>query len=654
MITTYLKLAWRSLVKNKTFSTINIAGLTVGMACTMLILLWVYNELSWDKSQKNYNDIYHVMSNRNFNGEITTGPDMMFPLPKAAKASFPEVQSAAVVSFGENTLFTVGEKKINKKTITTSADFFDIFNYEFLEGNASAIKDPDAVILTESAAKALFGSASILGKPVEVNNGRTAFVKAIIKDVSRNSTLQFDGIIPFNPSSPQVVAAENEWVNCNNRVFFKTARGTNVTALETKVLNLIKEHATANPTTKGSIILHPMTKWRLYEEFKDGKNVGGRVGYVKLFTWIAFIILLIACVNFVNLSTAKSEKRAKEVGIRKTLGSHRVQLLWQFITESLLLSFIAFLFATLLVVAIIPAFSVLLNQDIIVPFNKPIFWILAFAIITATGLLAGSYPAFYLSGFDPVKVLKGTFLPGKQGLLPRKILVTSQFIVSIVLISATLIVYQQLQFVKKRDLGYNINNLIIINSSKDANKSFDALKNDLLATGKIASVNRTSNSITTLLGYTSGIKWTGAPADPNLVIGFFFSDEGFAKTLNARIIDGRDFNTGDSNKVILNKEALKIMGLKSPVGQKITWAGKERTIAGVIDNMVINSPYEAATPLMIAYENKWSGNINIRLTNNAEIRSTLASIESIYKKYSDAYPFEFRFADDEFNTKFPE
>jgi putative ABC transport system permease protein len=653
MLKNHLIVAWRNLLRNKSFSVINLAGLTIGMAATMLILLWVYTEKSWDKQYKKYHSTYHIMSNRNFNGEINTGPDMMFPLARTAKASLPEVENAAVVSFPNRVIFTVGDKILTKNSINTTTDFFHIFSFDFVEGDASAIQDPDGVIFTESTAKAFFGNSSAVGKTVKVNNDRSAIVKAVVKDIPAASTIQFEALIPFNPSSKSVQAAEQEWVNCGDRVFITTRAGTNIASLEQKVLQLIKTNTKGeNPTTRGSVILHPMEKWRLYEEFKDGKNTGGRIQYVSLFIWIALIILAIACVNFMNLSTARSEKRAKEVGIRKTLGSGRRQLLIQFITESLLLSITAALLAMALVYLLLPLFSQLLNQPIRIPYQEPVLWLIVAAITVTTGLLAGSYPAFYLSGFQPVKVLKGSFLPSRGVLLPRKILVTAQFIVSIVLVSATMIIYQQLQYVKKRDLGYSPNNLITINGSPATDKSFEALKNDLLQTGMVASVNRTSTPPTDIFGFTSGVKAVNAPASNNLIIGFLFSDVDLTKTLNARIVAGRDFRQGDSLGVIFNKEAIKLMGLTNPIGAPVTWAGRNMEIVGVVDNMVMGSPYESAAPLMFKYENKWSRFLNVRLTEKADARKAVASIENIYKKYSPAYPFEFRFVDDAFNEKF--
>lgn len=652
MFKNYFKIYLRNFAKNKAFSVINIAGLTIGMSCTIMILLWVYSEHNWDKAQNNYNTVYHIFSNRNFNGEISTGADMMYPLPKAVKAAFPEVEHAAVVSFGEQTLFAVGDKRLNKQTITTQPDFFGIFNFDFVYGNPSAINDPDAVIITESTAQALFNQTNVIGQAIKVNNNRTAYIKGVVKDVPQNSTLQFDAIIPFNPSSPQVKRDENEWVNCGNRVFIKTNTAANIAALQTKILQLIKEHSPAqNPTTKGSIILHPMSKWRLYEEFKDGKNTGGRIQYVKLFTWIAVIILLIACVNFMNLSTAQSERRAKEVGIRKTLGSGKNSLLLQFLGETLFLSVLSFVFAVIIVFIATPMFGKLLNQTIQIPFNEQVWWLIALGIVLFTGLIAGSYPAFYLTGFRPVKVLKGSFQAGKDALLPRKILVTAQFVFSIVLISATLIVYQQIQYVKNRDIGYDINNLIMVNSSPQTDKSFAAMKNDLLQTGLVANVARTSTPVTNIFGFTSGIKWPNA-LNKELVIGFFFSDEGIVKTLGAKLIDGREFRQGDADVVIFNKEAIKLMGLKNAVGIQIDWAGRKRTIVGVIDNMVMGSPYEAAAPIMIPYETNWSGQINIRLSSKHSLNKALAQIEAIHKKYSPSFPYEYRFVQDDFNQKF--
>lgn len=653
MIRNFFIIAWRNIWKNKVFSFINIAGLGIGMACTIMIFLWVQHEKNWNKTQANYKQVYQGFSTRNFNGELTTGSDLMFPLPKAAKENFPEVEGSTLVSYGENTLFTTGDKKIKRPTITVTSDFFDVFSYDFIHGDPSAIKEPDGIILTESTAKAIFNNTDVVGKILELNRHRTVTVRGVIKDITPSSTLLFDAIIPFNLNADWIKQSLNDWVNCNNRTFYKVKEGANIAQLEQKFLNLIKQKSPSeNPTTRGSLLLQPMSKWRLYEEFRDGKNTGGRIQYVNLFTWIAIIILIIACVNFMNLSTARSEKRAREVGIRKTLGSEKKQLLLQFLCESLLMTIFAFVFAACIIYVGLPPFNRLLRQEIPVPFAQAQFWFYTIGIIIVTGLIAGSYPAFYLSAMKPVKVLKGSFLPGKRALLPRRILVTAQFAVSIILISATLIIYQQIKHVQNRDLGYDTNNLIMVTANNDAAKNYEVLKNNLMASGLIEAVNVTSLPVSDIFGFTSGVRWVGAPEDPNLVIGFLGTGENFTNIMKAKMIEGRDFKSGDSNVVMLNKESIRLMKLKNPVGSTITWAGRERRITGIIDDLIMTSPFALPIPLMISYEPNWVGSINIRVKEGADIKKAVALIESNYKKYIPEYPFEYKFADSTFNDKF--
>lgn len=653
MLFNYFKLAYRNLLKNRFFTFLNITGLSIGMAATLLIFLWVYSESSWDKDNEKYDRIHHVMVNRNFNGEINTGSDMMFPLPAAAMSSIPEVEKASVTGFPSTVLLTVGEKKLNRQSVTTTPEFLDIFTVEFLEGEPAGLQDPDGILVTESTARSLFNRINIVGEAVKLNTDRTVYVKAVVKDPARTNTVQFDLLQSFNPSAQWVKEAQSDWVNCGNRVFFLLREGADKKSVEAKTLALIKQKTgSENPTTRGEIILHPMKRWRLYEEFREGINTGGRIQYVQLFTWIAIVILLIACVNFMNLSTARSEKRAKEVGIRKTLGSMRQQLVFQFIAESVLMAIASFLVAVLIVWITVPPFSSLLNQPIRLPFQDPYWWLLGGGVVLLTGIIAGSYPAFYLSGFNPVKVLKGSFSLGKANLTPRKVLVTAQFTISILLISATLLIYQQINFVQQRDLGYKQENLLMVNSSAQLDRQLSAFKNELYATGWVESVNRTGNQITDLFGYTSGIRMSGMPQSDNLVIGFMFTDADFAKTVQAKVLDGRDFLASDTNQVIFNKAAIEVMGIKDPVGKEIEWAGRTRKIVGVIDNMVINSPYAAPDPMMLVQGGGWAGRINIRFKEGVDIKKAVAKIEQLHNQLSPDYLFEYRFIDDFFNEKF--
>ncbi|ULQ57159.1 ABC transporter permease [Flavihumibacter rivuli] len=652
MILNYFKLAWRSLRKNKAFSLLNIAGLAIGMCCTMLILLWVYQERSWDKHNEHYQNIYHIFSHRDFNGEINTGPDMMYPLAGAIKDNIPEIEAATALTFPEQALYTNGDIMLKKTVVQATPDYFKLFTHQFIEGNATGFSQTDGLILTESTARALFGSTNILGKQVMVNNKRNTTVSAVIRDLPKTSSIQFDVLEPVNSSSPFFQQAANDWINCNLAVYVKTKAGAQPQKLESSIMNLIRSRVKdPNPTTRGSITLHPMAKWRLYEEFKGGKNTGGRIAYVKLFTWIAIIILVIACINFMNLSTSRSEKRAKEVGIRKTLGSEKAQLLFQFLAESILVAFIAFLLAVVLFYLVLPGFNALLKTEISIPYHHANLWLVIIAIIIGTGLVAGSYPAFFLSAFQPVKVLKGTYAGGKGASLPRKLLVTGQFIVSIVLISATIIVYRQIQFVQQRDLGYKQDNLVMVHSSEQLNQNYTAFRNELMQSGLVASISRSSNPLTDIFGYTSGVSVKG-PVNNNPVLGFFFADANFSGTVQARMIEGRDFQVGDTNSVLLNKEAVKLLGLKNPVGQDIKWAGRDRRVVGVIDNMVMLSPYEAPTPILINYEEKWSNMTTIRLAEHADVRKAIAQIEQTYKQLSPATPFQYQFVDEAFQEKF--
>jgi ABC-type lipoprotein release transport system permease subunit len=398
-----------------------------------------------------------------------------------------------------------------------------------------------------------------------------------------------------------------------------------------------------------------MNKWRLYSDFKNGKNTGGMIEYVKLFTIIALIILLIACVNFMNLSTARSEKRAKEVGIRKTLGSAKTQLILQFFFESMILAFIAFILSIGVVYLLLPSFNTLVNKHLSLNITQPVFWLGALAVIMVTGIVAGSYPALYLSSFNPVKVLKGTFLAGKGAAIPRRVLVVAQFVISILLISATIIVYRQIQHIKNRDIGYDPNNLIMIDASPDTQKNFAVIKQELLNTGMINSITRTMSPITDIWWRQPGPDYAGKPANQNIIISGETADIDFTKTMGIKILQGKDFSgtPSDSSAMLLNKAAVEAMGLKDPIGMQMRNGGiYAHTVIGVTDNVVMGSPFEPVDPMMVYFDPGAANSISIRLKTSSAVNRALGSIETIFKKYNPAYPFEYRFVDAEFGKKF--
>lgn len=652
MIKNYFKIAWRNLVKNKGFSITNILGLTIGITCTILIFLWVQDERDYDKFHNNYGNIYQVIAHRNFNNQIFTDRNMVMPLAKSLEDVSPQIKNAVVTTHRQSHVLTYGDAKLKKQGYFVSEHFFDMFSWKFIKGNAAtAIPDAYSIVLTQSAAKALFGNADPINKVIKIDNNYDAKVTAIIQDIPGNSSLQFDFINMFNYSGDSEKRAMTNWQSSSWNVYVQMVPGANMKTLDKTINDIKHQH---DPNDKMSTYFtFPMKKWRLYSDFKDGKNVGGMIEYVKLFSVIAIIILLIACVNFMNLSTARSEKRAKEVGIRKTLGSGKKQLILQFFFESIILAFIAFVFSVGAVYLLLPAFNTLVDKNLALNIAQPLFWCGALAIILFTGLVAGSYPALYLSSFNPISVLKGTFTSGAKAVLPRRILVVAQFIISILLISATIIVYQQIQHVKHRDIGYNPDNLIMVPSSPDIRKNFAVIKQELQKTGLINAVTQTSSPITDIWWRSPAPDWEGKPADGEIIMAGIATDIDFTKTMGIKVLNGKDFSgtPSDSSAMLLNKAAVEAMGLKNPIGMQMKY-GQSYTVIGVTDNVVMGSPYQAVDPMFVFYDPQNSSSISIRLSNATHLQKSLRAIETIFKKYNPAYPFEYQFADQEFGKKF--
>jgi ABC-type antimicrobial peptide transport system permease subunit len=653
MFRSYLKIAWRSIWKNKAFSATNLLGLSIGMTCTMLILLWVQDELSWDKFHPNHQNVYQVLVNRNFNGEITTDISTPFPLAAALKKDFPQIKSSSLDNFGSEQVLKYNETILKRRGYTVHGNYFDVFQWTFLKGSPkTALNSPDNIVLTASMAKALFGSEEAIGKVIKLNNRALKTVTAVVKDPPSNSTVQFNFLIPYNPNSDYVKEAVNDWVNAFTQCFVEVTPGTDIATLNKKISQFANKRTGGNSSFE--YFLHPMEKWRLYSDFRNGINTGGMISYVRLFSIIAVIILLIACVNFMNLSTAKSEKRAKEVGIRKTLGSVKKQLVIQFYSESLIFAVLSFLIAIVAVLALLPFFNTLVDKKLSFQLANTWFWIAAVVMIAMTGFVAGSYPAVYLSSFNPTKVLKGTFLPGRNAALPRKVLVVLQFGISVLLISSTILVYQQVQHVKNRDIGYKTDNLLSIPSSEDANRNADIIKNELLKANLVSSVTRTFSPITEIWNYTPAPQWKGRPADSELIMSATRADAGFVGTIGARLLQGRDFTNApvDSSAMILNKTAVNIMQLKNPIGMQMRYGNRNYTVVGVTDDVVMTSPYAPVLPMMILPDRSGGNFYVMRLKEGVQPKAALPQIESIFKRYNPEFPFEYRFIDQEFNRKF--
>lgn len=640
-------------MRTKSFTFTNLLGLTIGITCTIFILLWVKDELTYDKFHSNYNDIHAVIANRDFNNRVFTDYSMVLPLAKALEEESPQVKNAVVATQSQSMVFAYEDVKLKKSGYTVSEHFFNMFSWKFIKGNAAtAINNPSSIVLTQSAAKTLFGNADPIDKVIRLDNNKDVKVSAIVADLPSNSSFQFDFILPFNYADEFTKQMMNNWSGSSWRVYVQAQPGANMKQLNQTINAIKKRH---DPGDKiSTYFTFPMERWRLYSEFKDGKNVGGMIEYVKLFTIIAIIILLIACVNFMNLSTARSEKRSKEVGIRKTLGSGKMQLILQFFLESMLLVLSAFILSIILVYFLLGPFNLLVSKNLSLEINQPYFWIGSLIIILFTGAVAGSYPALYLSSFNPIKVLKGLFQAGRKAVLPRHVLVVLQFAISILLISATFIVYQQIQHIKNRDMGYDASNLIMIPGTADIKTNYTVIKQELLGSNLVSSVTKASSPITEVWWKSGAPDWNGKPADLSIIVSGIRTDVDFTKTMGIKMLTGNDFSgmPADSSSILLNKAAVEAMNLKNPLGMEMRFGDERYNVIGVTDNVVMESPYQPVDPMLVFYNSNESGIISLRLKEGVLPQKALPFIELIFKKYNPAYPFDYQFADAEFGKKF--
>jgi ABC-type antimicrobial peptide transport system permease subunit len=663
MFRNYLKIAWRNILNNKVYSAINILGLAAGMAVALLIGLWVSNEFSYDKFLPNYKLLYQVEVHFTSQHDEHTQTAVAIPLADVLRKQIPGIKYVAEtdwVGWQWHDLL-VGNKKLYLGGGAAHPDFLKIFQYPFVKGSAKdAFTDPNSIIIDEATATALFGNADPINKIIRYDNSHNLKVTGVIKNIPKNATKQFNFLTPFSfkeQTESWMKNARVTWTNNSFNMFVELQPGVTAEQIAPKIKNIVYDNSVQMRIAHPEVILHPMKDWHLYTDFKNGKAVGGFIDYVRMFSIIGILVLLIACINFMNLSTARSEKRAREVGVRKAIGSQRSDLIIQFLAESLLITFIAFLFSILIVQLVIPSFNELTGGFIAIPYANPLFWSVMLLYVAVTGLLAGSRPAFYLSSFNPVQVLKGTIKVGKAASLPRKILVVLQFSCSIALIISTVIVYQQIQYAKSRPTGYNAERLMMTDMSGDLETHFSALRNDLLASGLVESVASASSPITNVYSHTSLDKWPGKNANEDPInIGSISVSESYFKTLGMSLIAGRDFTSNwanDTLDVILNEAAVKRIGLKDPINKLVTWNGSPKPvrIIGIVKDALMESPF---TPIQPAIFNHGRGGNNImyRLAKNVSIHDALPKLNKIFDTYNPAYPYIYQFVDDEYNHKF--
>ncbi len=657
MLQNYLKIAIRSLMKNSVYSFINISGLAIGIACSILILLWVRDETSYDKFHTNVNQLHQVWTNAHFDGKINSWISTPQPLKNALKDEFSDIKNAAICDWGGTHLLTVDDVKLNKRGYYTSYEFLEMFQFPLLKGTAQDVLDDTySIVLTESAARSFFGEEDPINKIIKLDNNVDVKVTGLLKDIPSNSSFEFDYLVPFSlmlATQSWAKNAETNWGNSSFQTYIELGEGTSKELVQSQIKDLLMVKQ-KDDEVKKELFLHSFSRWRLHSNFENGKESGGMIDYVNLFSVIAVFILIIACINFMNLATARSERRAREVGIRKSVGSKRQELVFQFLGESMLITFIAFVLAIFIVEGVLPFYNDLVEKQLFVPYLTLPFWIFTVSLILLTGLVSGSYPALYLSSFNVVKVLKGKIQVGKSASTPRKLLVILQFGFSIILIVGTLVVYYQIQHVKNRDIGYDQENLITVQYNNELRENYNTIKQELLRTGVVESVTR-SNSPITEIWSNNFLDWPGKPESLKVIFSTIATEYDYTKTMGIKVLQGRDFSEdfkNDTSSILINKVALDMMGLEDPIGQKLSLWGGQKELIGVVDNTLMGSPFRAVGPLFMILDPEWVSAVTIRLSKTNHLPESLQKVEATFKQLNPAYPFEYSFADVEFKKKF--
>jgi putative ABC transport system permease protein len=662
MFKNYFTTAWRNLVKNKIYSGINIFGLAAGMAVAMLIAFWIWDELTYDKYHTHHKQLAQVMTTFiGDDGKVGTGEAVCMPIAPELRTKYgSDFKNISMASWNFGHVLAMGEKKITATGMWVESNFPSMFSCRMLKGDINALTDPSTILINATLAKTFFGDDDPIGKMIRLDNKDNYKIAGVFEDFPRNTSLHDTKL--FLPWKKYITTeqwlkdAATEWNNHSWQAFVQVNDNIDMDKETQKIKDVVMVHKNAKTEGKEQAVLFPVDKWRLYE-FENGKITGGRLQFIWLFLIIGVFVLLLACINFMNLSTARSEKRAKEVGIRKTVGSVRRQLVGQFLSESVLVAFVSFLFAIIFVVLLLPLFNNLADKSVGLPWTSPVFWFLALAFTFITGLISGSYPALYLSKFEPIKVLKGTFRVGRFASLPRKILVVVQFTFSVALIIGTIIVFNQVQYAKNRPVNYRSEGLITVSmSTPDLYGHYDALRSDLLATGVVDNMAESSSPTTNVWSNQIGYNWEGK--DPNTLpsFGTIAVTEDFGKTIGWQIKKGRDFSKDfatDSLGMILNEAAEKLVGMKVDiVGQTIDFDEKKYHVLGVIKDMIMQSPYKPVTPTIFFYNRNWANVITVAIKQGTPVKTALGKIETVFKKYNPSAPFDYTFNDEDYSKKF--
>lgn len=661
MLRNNLKIALRNLFKNRLFSFINIGGLAIGMAVAIVIGLWIWDEVTFNQYHNNYDSIAQVMQRSDYNGEISVNNSQSKGLASAIRMDYGDQFDQVVMSSWEDErTLSFEERKVMRSGMFMEKGAAEMLSLKMLYGSDDRLDDPNTILLSETTATILFGNKNPINESIQLGNEVLAKVGGVYEDLPENSyfaTLEFLAAWKiYEKELPDWIGWGNNWF----QVFVQLADQTQLAQASKTIEDVyIKNLGKRAEEYKPYLFLHPMSKWHLYSEFENGVNAGGLIKYVWLFGSIGLIVLLLACINFMNLSTARSEKRAKEVGIRKAIGSSRRQLIGQFFSESVVIAFFAFALSILLVVIMLPFFNEVADKEMKILWSNPLFWCSSIGFTLFTGLLAGTYPALYLSSFKAVRALKGRIRVGPLAVAPRKVLVVLQFTVSVALIVCTIIVSNQIQYAKNRAIGYDQNRLIDVPIRSDQiNQHFDAIRNELIQANVVEEMALSQSSITQVWNGNGGISWEGKPAGfKDYFLSMNISHE-FGKTVGWNIVQGRDFSkelATDETAFIINQAAVDYMGLDDPIGKVMDWGNNgKHEIIGVVEDIVTGSPFLSNTQMFFMLSPEYTYNTVIKISPSSNTKEALATIEKVYQKYDPLNPFEYEFVDQSYAEKFGE
>lgn len=647
MLKNYVKTALRSFKRHKSSFLINVIGLSIGMACSILIFLWVFDELGHDRFHEDVDQIYQVMEHQTYSGSMFSTHSTPGILAPALKEEVPEFEYIATYTWNMEFLFTKEEKSLKENGFYARPDLFHILSIPLLQGNRDELlTKPQSVVISRELAQRYFGDENPIGESITINGEEVHTITGVFRKLPENSSIRFDFVLPFEDWLKRNEWA-TEWGNNGPRTIARLHAGVDVEALNAKINDFIKER---NEDSNVDLFVYPYADLHLYGQFENGVVVGGRIDYVRLFSIVAIFILLIACINFMNLSTAKATKRAKEVGIRKSIGASKGSLIGQFIGESMIITFFSLLLSILLVEMFLPVFNGLTDKAIDVTYSEPVLLFTFLGTALFTGLVAGSYPAFYLSSFEAVKTLKGSLKSSGGEVFARKGLVVFQFTLSVVLIICTIVVYKQIQYTQTKNLGYEKENLIYFTVEGDIRDNWDSFQQEASQVPGVTNISRASATFMGRNSNTSGLEWPGKDPETRVLFENVSSDYGLIETLGFQLVDGRthsrDFGA-DTARIVINQRAADIMGMENPVGEVITLWDNETEIIGLVQDFNFQSLRQEIEPLFfrLAPNNTWRAFVRVQST---DIQNTIAGIQNVYKKFNPAYPFDYNFMDEQY------